>query len=522
MGPLQKIPLARREYLNEVYLEFKPADYYDACCRIVKDHQALLRLMFATDERTRDGSFGIYTVFSIPGQDRFWIIVLRLGEGEKSFPSITAEVPAAHWYEREISDMFGLKPEGHPDTRRLVFHESFPANSHPLRKDWSMSDAEKQAWGEGRVVHVPYPFMEVAGEGIVQIPVGPVHAGVIEPGHFRFSAIGETIFYLEPRLFYTHKGTEKHFESFSFPDGVRLAERISGTDSFSHGAAYCMAVERMMGIEITEKATANRTLLMELERLYNHIGDIGFLCAGTALAVGYAKGAVIKETLQQLNDRLTGSRYLRGVNVVGGVTRDVLRQADDILRTLDRVVPEYKAMMKLLLSSVSHVERLENTGKLGRDIAARLGVTGVAARASGLTDDVRKCHPHLLYDRMIFEAHTLEKGDVLARMLIRAEEAECSISIIHELLESSYRGDLTVPARPPEPFASALGYVESPRGSLFYWVMADGKGKPCRVKLRTPSYCNWPAVPFAVHGNIVPDFPLCNKSFNLSYSGCDR
>ncbi|MDH4162397.1 MAG: NADH-quinone oxidoreductase subunit C [Nitrospirota bacterium] len=522
MNPALKESRSRREFRNEVYLEYGAADFHDVCCSLVKDHRALLRLMFGTDERLRDGSFRIYAVFSIPGQDRFLIPVLQLGDKESSFPSITSEVPAAQWYEREISDMFGLSPEGHPDTRRLVFHEAFPAGSHPLRKDWSITDEEKAVWGEGRKINVPHPFMEVAGEGIVQIPVGPVHAGVIEPGHFRFSAIGETIFFLEPRLFYTHKGTEKHFESFGFSDGVRLAERVSGTDSFSHGVAYCMAVERMMGIEITEKAAAVRTLGMELERLYNHIGDIGFLCAGTALAVGYAKGAVIREELQCLNERLTGSRYLRGVNAVGGVTTDMLEHADDLLRTLDSVTVEYKSMMKLLLSSVSHVERLENTGKLSRDIAARLGVTGVAARASGLADDVRKSHPHLLYDRMIFEAHTLEKGDVLARMLIRGEEAECSISMVHELLESSYRGGLTVAVKRPEAYASALGYVESPRGSLFYWVMSDKEGKPFRVKLRTPSYCNWPAVPFAVHGNIVPDFPLCNKSFNLSYSGCDR
>ena len=303
---------------------------------------------------------------------------------------------------------------------------------------------------------------------------------------------------------------------------MKLAERVSGTSSFSHGAAYCMAVERMMGIEITEKAAAVRTLVLELERLYNHIGDIGNMCAGTAFGVGYMNGAVIKERLMQLNERLTGSRYLRGVNVVGGVTKDVFARADDILKTIDIVTREYKELMKLLLGSVSHVERLQNTGRLSKDIARKLGVTGVAARASGLTDDMRKSHPHLLYDRLIFEAHTLEKGDVLARMMVRSEEIECSISMIQALIESGYKGELAVPVEagrrrmPPR-----SGYAESPRGSLFYWVMADKDGKPLRVKLRSPSYCNWPAVPFAVHGNIVPDFPLCNKSFNLSYSGTD-
>ncbi len=280
-------------------------------------------------------------------------------------------MPAAHWYEREISDLFGLKPQGHPDQRRLVFHEAFPAGSHPLRKDWSISEAQLTEWGAGTAVHVPHPFMEVAGEGIAEIPVGPVHAGIIEPGHFRFSAVGETIFFLEPRLFYTHKGTEKQFEKLGFAEGVKLAERVSGTSSFAHGAAYCMAVERMMGIEITEKAAAVRTLVLELERLYNHIGDIGNMCAGTALAVGYMKGAVIKERLMQLNERLTGSRYLRGLNIVGGVTRNVYDLADDVLKTIDGATSEYKELMDLLLSAVSHIERLENTGRLSKDIARK-------------------------------------------------------------------------------------------------------------------------------------------------------
>jgi Ni,Fe-hydrogenase III large subunit len=438
-----------------------------------------------------------------------------------SFPSITNNIPAAHWYEREIRDMFGLVPENHPDPRSLVFHDSFPPASHPLRKDWAAGESDLREWGEGTIIKLPYTFMEVAGEGINEIPVGPVHAGIIEPGHFRFSAVGETIFYLEPRLFYTHKGTEKHFETIGFIEGLRLAERVSGTSSFSHSVAYCMAVERMTGTVLSEKAEATRTLLLELERLYNHIGDIGNICAGTGFALGYAKGAVIRERLIQLNESLTGSRYLRGINAFGGVRSDIFSKKDHLFAVLDTVTKEYKAFMRLLLNCVSHVERVENTGRLSKDIALNLGVTGVTARASGINDDIRKKHPHLLYDRLHFETHTTSKGDVLARMMIRAEETECSISIIHDLLDNIYSGDLISEEKEIPPLSSALGYTESPRGSLFYWVKSDDRGKPLRVKLRSPSYCNWPAVPFAVHGNIVPDFPLCNKSFNLSYSGCD-
>ncbi|GMT47184.1 MAG: formate hydrogenlyase [bacterium] len=506
---------------NEHYIELEADKFRDYCISLNSSGKYYPRLMFAVDLRQSNDCFRIYMVFSELGNDIFQIPFFNLMGDTPAYKSLTPDIPAVHWYEREIRDMFGLVPEGHPDMRRLVFHDSFPRDSYPLRKDWSIDKTDLREWGEGLIKKVPYNFMEVEGEGVYEIPVGPVHAGIIEPGHFRFSAVGETIFFLEPRLFYTHKGTEKHFEGMSFSDGVRLAERVSGTSSFSHSAAYCMAVERMAGIEITEKAAAVRTILLELERLYNHVGDIGNMCAGTGLTVGNAYGAVIKEKLLQLNARLTGSRYLRGINIIGGVTGDVFLKADDILKTIEITKVEYKKFMKMLLGTISHIERLENTGKLSHDIALSLGVTGVAARASGINDDIRKAHPHFLYDNLEFEPHTSGKCDVYARMMVRAEEAECSISMINALLEGGYNGDLAVEVADIPADDSALGYTETPRGSVFYFVMSDSEGRPFRVKLRSPSFCNWPAVPFAVHGEMVPDFPLCNKSFNLSYSGCD-
>jgi Ni,Fe-hydrogenase III large subunit/Ni,Fe-hydrogenase III component G len=506
---------------NELYRELEHDEFRKFCIALNESGTFIFRFLFATDERKVDASFKLHAVFSERGKDIFHILFMKLKKENPKFRSLTPDIPAAHWYEREIRDMFGLVPEGHSDLRRLIFHDAFPADSHPLRKDWNITEADLKTWGEGTAEKVPYHFMKVEGEGIYEIPVGPVHAGIIEPGHFRFSAVGETIFFLEPRLFYTHKGTEKHFEHLGFSEGVRLAERVSGTSSFSHSSAYCMAVERMAGIEITENAKASRTLLLELERLYNHIGDIGNMCAGTGLAVGYARGAIIKERLMQLNERLTGSRYLRGLNVIGGVRKDIFLHRDDILSSIDAVTGEYKKFMKLLLNTVSHVERLEDTGKLSKEIAKKLGATGVTARASGINDDIRKAHPHLLYDRLVFEVHTMSKGDVFARMMVRAGEAECSISLIQALLEERHEGELVAGSKDIPAFSSALGYTETPRGSVFYWVKSDKDGKPLRVKLRSPSFCNWPVVPFAVHGNIVPDFPLCNKSFNLSYSGCD-
>lgn len=503
---------------NETYINTGPEGFLDGCAGLFAK-KSFLRMMFATDERASGGCFRIYAVFSPPESGNFEILVQDVSDVKSpSFASITRKVPAAHWYEREIRDMFGITPEGHPDPRPLVLHGMYPEGVWPLRRDVSADDVR-------RVVDISrednYQYMSVKGEGVYEIPVGPVHAGIIEPGHFRFSAVGETIYHLDPRLFYTHKGIEKQFERIGFIGGVELAERVSGVSSFSHSAAYCHAVERMAGIELPEKAAAARTALIELERLYNHIGDIGNMCAGTGFAVGYARGASIKETLMRLNQRLTGSRYLRGVNVVGGIKTDVLEHSDDILTTLDLVKREYKSFLALLLSSISHVERMEDAGILSRSVAHSMGATGPAARASGVGDDVRHAHPHLFYDRVIFETHTRTKGDVFARMMVRADEVGCSLSIIEALLEKPYKGKLAVPVGSVPPLSSALGYVEGPRGSIFYWVKSDKDGKPLRVKARSASHCNWPVVPFAVNGNIVPDFPLINKSFNLSYSGCD-
>ncbi len=500
---------------NEKYIELSAADFPRKCAEYSRRH--FLRTMFAADERELDGYFRVYAVFSPMGEDRFDILTMKLREDALAYGSITPLVPAAHWYEREMRDMFGIIPEGHPDPRPLCLHGIY-GDVYPLRRDVTTDDIKKSvdfSREDG------YFFMRVKGEGVYEIPVGPVHAGIIEPGHFRFSAVGETIYHLDPRLFFTHKGTEKLFESRGFENGVELAERISGVSSFSHSSAYCMAVERMAGMDISPRAKAVRTLVIELERLYNHIGDIGNMCAGTGFALGYAKGAILKESLMALNARLTGSRYLRGINVIGGVTRDVFDAADDVISTLDGVKTGFKHFMEFLLDSISHIERLEGTGLLSREIALKMGATGPAARASGISDDIRRAHPHLSYGSLIFEAHTYQKGDVYSRMMVRREEAECSFSIIDSLIERRHEGELRMPAGKFPAGGSALGYTEGPRGSVFYWIKASGDGSPLRVKVRSASFCNWPLVSYAIHGNIVPDFPLVNKSFNLSYSGCD-
>lgn len=502
---------------NEHYTEVS-ADVFRNECVSLWTRNYLPRLFFAVDERVIGRGFALYAVFSAPVKDSFDIVVTQLDGGTDSFPSLTTDIPAFHWYEREIRDMFGLVPEGHPDERRLVLHDCYSKDIFPLRRDVSVTQV-KEASDDDRVDR--YPYIKVDGEAVYEIPVGPVHAGIIEPGHFRFSAVGESVYYLDPRLFYVHKGIEKHFEAIGFAKGADLAERVSGVSSVSHAAAYCRAVERMAGAVIPEKAVSGRMVLLELERLYNHIGDIANMCAGTGFAVGYARGTVLREELQELNGRVTGSRFLRGAFRPGGLSMDILKHSQDIMDTVGSVSKRFLQYKEFLLSHVGHVDRLENTGVLPGEIARQLGATGPSARASDIADDIRTAHPYLSYGKYMDGPVTHRSGDALARLHVRADEIDVSFSILQSLLSRPGTGEIAVDMPEIPAVAHALGYVEGPRGSIFYFVKADEKGRPLRVKVRSASYCNWPLLSFAIKGNIVPDFPLINKSFNLSYSGCD-
>ena len=267
-----------------------------------------LSMQWAVDLRPMAARSQIYYLFSLAGHGAWIIVLTELPDGDRLFPSITPHIHAAKWYEREIRDLFGLIPEGHPDLRRLVRHEHWPKGTHPLKKDFAWNQVMGRQNGE-------YHFRHIEGEGVFEVPVGPIHAGVIESGHFRFSVAGEPIMQLELRHFWKHRGVEKLFENLTLTDGVSLAEKVSGDTSFGHSLAYCDAVERLMGITVPPRARYLRTLFLELERIHNHIGDVGAICNDAAYALALAHGGRIKERVMQLNDRLTGSRFLRGVNV---------------------------------------------------------------------------------------------------------------------------------------------------------------------------------------------------------------
>lgn len=498
----------------EVAVERLPA----VCASIAARPGARLATMVGEDDRAASGAFRLSYVFALPAAA--WLTVeTAVDPAQAAFPSITPVVPAAHWYEREVQDLLGLTPVDHPDPRRLVFHDDWPEGVHPLRKDFH------SAIPVPKVEREPYRFHHLHGDGLLEIPVGPIHAGVIEPGHFRFAAVGEAILHLETRLFYTHRGIEKLAEGKSAAHVLQLAERICGACSCSHAVAYSQAVELLAGATVPPRAAALRTIYLELERLYNHLGDLGNICAGIGFAVGASAGARLKEDLQRLNERLVGNRFLHGACRLGGVRRDLSGDGiDDLNDTLTHVYAAFREFIDLLMGSDSAVERLTNTGVLPTETALALGAVGVAARSSGLDLDCRRDHPHAFYDRLPqgVQVPVRAEGDVKARTHTRMDEAFVSISLIRAILADLPSGPIAIDLGPVPPDRVAFSATESPRGENLHWVRTDAEGTIARYRVRSASYPNWPAVAAAVPGNMVPDFPLINKSFELCYACLDR
>lgn len=476
-----------------------------------------LTAMFANDERSINGCFVIYCIFA--GEGKFKGIKGLLKEGEKlEYFSLTSLLSAAAWYEREIHDLFGIVPIGHPDLRPLVLHENWPEGLYPMRKDFPVNQHVP-------VAHKEYDMVSVQGEGVFEVPVGPIHAGIIEPGHFRFSQAGEQIIHLDAKLFFTHRGIEKAVEGLSLETAIYHTERICGACSVSHAISYSQGVESIAKIEIPVQAKAIRVLVAELERLYNHVGDIGNLCAGLGFAVGVSNGSRLKECLMRLNENVTGNRFLRGMVIPGGVSMEITRQLSwEIQKNMDQLMKEFADLIGLLQDNSAFLDRVESTGILSRQAARDLGVVGVAARASGVDIDMRRDHAYSLYKQLHFKVPVYTSGDVAARLWVRAEEVEQSIQIITQVLENmpAWKDGLSIPIPEITPYSCGFGWSESPRGSNFHWVMIGENNRVYRYFIRSASYPNWPAVTVAAPGNIIPDFPLINKSFELCYACLDR
>jgi Ni,Fe-hydrogenase III large subunit/Ni,Fe-hydrogenase III component G len=441
-------------------------------------------------------------------------VTARVGV-DTAFPSLATRSFAASRFEREIQDLFGLVPTGHPDPRRLALHQFWPDGYHPLRRD---AVPRADVVDDGR----PFPFRRVEGPGIFEITVGPVHAGIIEPGHFRFSVQGETIVNLETRLGFVHKGTEKLFETLPLTRAPQLAERISGDTSVGHALALCEALETLAGGRPPERACWLRVVLLELERLYNHVGDVGMIVNDTGYAFGHAHCFRLRERLLRLNARLTGHRLLRGAVVPGGVAGPMaVADLEEAAREVDRVVGEFVDVARISLDNTMVLERLQGTGRLTNGTAREMQVVGMVARASGIDADARRDAPFAAYGALALHVPVYDTGDVWARTMVRIEEARHSAALIGEAARRAPAGPVSAALGPLRAGADASGLVEGWRGPIWHWVLAGDADTLVRVKVVDASFRNWPALEYAVLNNIVPDFPLCNKSFNLSYSGND-
>jgi Ni,Fe-hydrogenase III large subunit/Ni,Fe-hydrogenase III component G len=476
----------------------------------------------AVESRLRDG-YRVALVSGIEDDDCFRVVyvmvrgaddqrvelVLRTPIDEPSIPSLAAVDYATGRFEREIRDLYGITPLGHPLQARLVRHGHWPQGWYPMRRDAGPPPPFEPDVGS-------FPFLEVEGEGVYEIPVGPVHAGVIEPGHFRFSVVGETILRMKARLWFVHRGVEKLFEARRPSDGIELAERISGDTAVGHSLAYTMAVEAAADVEVGEQDRLVRALLLELERMHNHVADLGALANDVGYGIVNAHASRLRETLLRLNKKTTGHRLLRGAITIGGARLVSLPDLDIVAA----IAAEVAELAELTLANATVRDRFTGTALLSRDQAVGLGTLGYVARASGVDIDTRRDHPFVdLGDR--FSVVVEPAGDVLARYLVRVREFEVSANLVRDLV--ARLGGASGQGRQVHPHhaGSGLGLVGGWRGTITHRVELDGSGSLSRVKVVDPSFFNWPALPVALADTIVPDFPLVNKSFNQSYAGND-
>ena len=501
------------QYPATVPLYQFPRERFTEAAKAMKTSGARLVAEWAADETPFGRGFGIYACYA---KDSEYLIVKTYTPLEDpTFPSLTKKFVPAYRFERQMRSLMGVIPLGHPDSRPWIKHEDWQEDVYPLRKSFDASKSISRVKGE-------YQWIRAEGEGVYEIPVGPVHAGIIEPGHFRFQAVGEDVINLEEKLGYVHKGIEKRFESLPWDEGAKLAGRVSGDTTVAHALCYCRTVESMTECNPPERALWLRALMLERERIANHLGDIGAICNDAAFAFMLYQLTILKERLLRTNYKLFGHRFMMDKVIPGGVAIDISdKNKEEILSEMNWLTNEFERLVIIYDENSSLDDRLRDAGVLTDGKAKELCVVGFTARASGQNMDCRIQNPFSPYDRIIPKMTVLNSGDVHARLWVRTDEIRDSIRLIIEILNSLPEGKITETFTPPSPDKSGFAVVEGWRGEIVYWVQSGPKGEINRCMVRDPSSVNWIALEEAIHGNIVPDFPLCNKSFNQSYSGHD-
>lgn len=438
------------------------------------------------------------------------IAVATLECPQKAYPAVGAQHPPAIRLERALHDLYGIRAVGSSDTRAWL-DLGFWDVRHPLGSQ-----------GQAVPARTPYPFLPAEGEGLHQIPVGPVHAGIIEPGHFRFTANGETVVRLEQRLGYVHKGIESLMAGASLSKAAGLAGRTSGDSTVAYAFAFASAVEAALEIVVPQRALYLRALMAELERLANHFGDIGAICNDASFALMLAQCGILREKTLRAADVCFGHRLMMDRVVPGGVTCDLQPDGITQLRVLLNEVRQiFPQLVDLYDNTASLQDRTATTGILRPELARQFGAGGYVGRASKRAFDARKRPGYPPYDQLDFEMAVFDAGDVNARVWVRIREVEQSLSIIEQVLQRLPKGPIVAAiSTAAGKTGEGLGLVEGFRGDVLVWLRLEGD-RIARCHLRDPSWFQWPLLEAVIEGNIVADFPLCNKSFNCSYSGHD-
>jgi len=436
--------------------------------------------------------------------------IISLDDCRDTFPSVGRVHVPAQRLERAIADLFGLSPEGATDLRPWLDHGQ-----------WGLARPMTDTPGAPGAA-VPYSFLPVEGESLHQVPVGPVHAGIIEPGHFRFTAQGETVVRLEERLGYVHKGIDRLMQGASLSRGAELAGRTSGDSTVAYAWAFAQAAESALGLSVPARARWLRALMAEMERLANHLGDIGAVCNDAAFAMMHAHCSVLRERVLRAADTCFGHRMMQGRIVPGGVTHDLSAEAKGaLIEALGYVRGRFTPLVDLYDSTASLKNRTVGTGFLKPALAKQFAAGGFVGRASGRDFDARRDVSYAPYDALRFDVPVLKSGDVNARVWLRVQEVYQSLSLIDQCLEHLPAGPIAAEITPAGEAREGLGLVEGFRGDILVWLALDAKGKISRCHLRDPSWFQWPLLEAVIEDNIIADFPLCNKSFNCSYSGHD-
>ena len=496
--------------LLEAFPERHPVEDHRPWPRLVVDEAEWRR----TAQRCADGDWTLFGLWGDADSVHMAVLdattalaVLTLPCAHGRFPSVGRIHAPAIRLERAIGDLFGLEAVGAPDDRGWLDHGRWPCR-HPL--------GDRAAAGAA----IPYRFLPVEGESLHQIPVGPVHAGIIEPGHFRFTANGETVVRLEERLGYVHKGIEGLLAGADLGRAARLACRTSGDSAVAYAVAFARAAEAALGVAVPERALWLRALMAELERIAHHVGDIGAICNDASFSLMHAHCAVLRERVLRGSAGAFGHRLMMDAVLPGGVATDLTDDAAGELRALAVELAEpFENLVRLYDNTPTLMERTVTTGRLDADLARRFGAGGFVGRASGRAFDARRALPAIPYDRLSFDVPVRTEGDVNARVWLRILEVRQSLALIGQILDRLPGGPVcaTLPLHGGE----GMGVAEGFRGDVLAWLRLDEDGRIARCHLRDPSWFQWPLLEAVIEGNIVADFPICNKSFNCSYSGHD-